>query len=102
MAMHAMTIDPRTGLPRNEKPPASTAAVVALVCGILLCLGPFTGIPAIIAGVLGRRAAREFPHTVGGKGMATAGLMLGILNVVLSLIATALAIQQFLDGMASG
>ena len=40
MAMHAMTIDPKTGLPRGEKAPASTAAVVALVCGILLCLGP--------------------------------------------------------------
>ncbi len=39
-----MTIDPKTGLPRGEKPPASTAAVVALVCGILLCLGPFTGV----------------------------------------------------------
>src|SRR3954452_19282896 len=56
MALHAMTIDPKTGLPRGEKPPASTAAVVALVCGILLCLGPFTGIPAIIAGVLARKA----------------------------------------------
>jgi hypothetical protein len=96
MAMHAMTIDPRTGLPRGEKPPASTAAVVALVCGILLCLGPFTGIPAIVAGVLGRKAAREFPQTVGGHGMATAGLALGIVNLVLSLFATALAIWQFL------
>src|SRR5688572_32349834 len=44
MAMHAMTIDPNTGLPRGEKPPASTAAAVALVCGALLCLGPLTGI----------------------------------------------------------
>jgi len=94
MAMHAMTIDPTTGLPRGEKPPASTAAVIALVCGILLCLGPFTGIPAIIAGVLGRKAAREFPEKVGGGGMATAGLVLGLLNVTLSLVATAFAIWQ--------
>jgi len=98
MAMHAMTIDPATGLPRGEKPPASTAAVVALVCGILLCLGPFTGIPAIIAGVLGRRAAREFPQTVGGRAMATAGLSLGLINVTLSLIATSFAIWQSLSG----
>src|SRR5687768_18534433 len=54
MAMHAMTIDPNTGLPKGEKPPASAAAVLALVCGILLCLGPLTGIPAIIAGFIGR------------------------------------------------
>jgi len=64
------------------------------VCGILLCLGPFTGIPAIIAGVLGRKAAREFPEKVGGGGMATAGLVLGLLNVTLSLVATAFAIWQ--------
>ena len=97
MAMHALTIDPNTGLPRGEKPPASTAAVVSLVCGILLCLGPFTGIPAIIAGVLGRKAAREAPQTVGGGGMATAGLALGLVNVALSLIATAFAIWQSLS-----
>jgi hypothetical protein len=86
MAMHAMTIDPNSGLPRGEKPPASISAVVSLVCGILLCLGPFTGIPAIIAGLLGRKAAREFPQTVGGSGMATAGLLLGIVNLGLSLL----------------
>ena len=96
MAMHALTIDPRTGLPRGEKAPASIAAVVALVCGILLCLGPFTGVPAIIAGVLGRKAAREFPQTVGGKGMATAGLVLGALNITLSLlVVSALALWHF-------
>ena len=94
MAMHAMTIDPMTGLPRGEKAPASTAAVVALVCGILLCLGPFTGIPAIIAGVLGRKAAREHPQTVGGSRMATAGLVLGIFNLVLSLISICVGLTR--------
>ena len=89
-----MTIDPKTGLPRGEKPPASTAAVVALVCGILLCLGPFTGIPAIIAGVLARKAARQYPQTVGGAGMGLAGILLGSLNLVLSAIAGLLARSQ--------
>ena len=86
MALHAMTIDPTTGLPRGEKPPASTAAVVALVCGILLCLGPFTGIPAIVAGLLARKAARQHPQSVGGSGMALAGIILGILNLPLSVL----------------
>jgi hypothetical protein len=71
-------------LPRGEKPPASTAAVVSLVCGILLCLGPFTGITAIVAGVIGRRAAAQQPASVGGYNMAWAGILLGILNLVLS------------------
>jgi hypothetical protein len=82
MAMHAMTIDPNTGLPKGEKPPASPAAVLALVCGILLCLGPLTGIPAIIAGFIGRSAAKKDPNNVGGSGMATAGIILGIVNII--------------------
>lgn len=87
-----MTIDPRTGLPRGEKPPASTAAVVALVCGILLCLGPITGLPAIIAGYVARHAARDQPASVGGSAMATAGIALGILNLVLSAIAATVGV----------
>jgi len=92
--MHAMTIDPQTGLPRGEKSPASTAAVIAFVCGILMCLGPFTALPAIVAGVLGRKAAREFPQTVGGRGMATAGLVLGIVNLSLFLLLLGLLIAR--------
>jgi len=82
MALHALTIDPRTGLPRGEKPPASTASVLALVCGILLCLGPLTGVTAVIAGLVARRAARERPAEVGGGGMALAGILLGCLNLL--------------------
>lgn len=81
--MHALTIDPRTGLPRGEKPPASTASVVALVCGILLCLGPLTGISAIVAGIVGRGEARARPRDVGGSGIALAGILLGALNLLL-------------------
>ena len=92
--MHAITIDPRTGLPRGEKPPASTAAVVALVCGILLCLGPFTGIPAIIAGAIGRRAAADQPEAVGGSSMALAGILLGVLNLLLSAVGLLIAIAS--------
>lgn len=84
MALHAMTIDPKTGLPKGESPPASTAAVVSLVCGVLLCLGPLTAFPAVIAGVIGRRAARDDPTGVGGSSMALIGLLLGILNLALS------------------
>jgi hypothetical protein len=97
MAMHAMTIDPKTGLPRGEKPPASTVAVVSLVCGILLCLGPFTGIPAILAGLLAQDAVRKHPQTVGGTRMAQAGIILGAVNLVLSAILVALCIYQFLN-----
>ena len=85
--MHALALDPRTGLPRGEKPPASTASVIALACGILLCLGPVTGLSAIIAGAVGRREARIRPREVGGSGIALAGILLGALNLTLSVAA---------------
>jgi hypothetical protein len=85
MALHAMTIDPKTGLPKGEKPPASPAAVLALVCGILLCLGPLTGLTAIVAGLVARGQAQRRPAQVGGGGMATIGILLGVLNLFLSL-----------------
>lgn len=89
MALHAMTIDPRTGLPKGEKPPASAAAVLSLVCGILLCLGPFTGLTAIVAGVVARAQAQKRPTSVGGAGMAALGIALGALNLCLSALGLA-------------
>ncbi len=84
MALHAMTIDPKTGLPKGEKPPAGPAAVLSLVCGMLLCLGPFTGLTAIVAGLVARGQAQRRPQAVGGRGMALAGILLGVLNLCVS------------------
>jgi len=89
MAFHALTIDPKTGLPRGEKPPAVPAAVLSLVCGMLLCLGPFTGLAAIVAGVIARGQVKRRPAVVGGAGMAAAGIALGVLNLLISLLALA-------------
>jgi hypothetical protein len=93
MALHAMTIDPKTGLPKGEKPPASPAAVLSLVCGILLCLGPLTGLTAIASGIVARGQAHRKPHAVGGQGMALAGILLGVLN----LFVTALGVVYYLS-----
>jgi hypothetical protein len=86
MAMHAMTIDPKTGLPKGEKPPASPAAVLSLVCGVLLCLGPVTGLTAIVAGLVARGQAQRKPAVTGGATMAGIGIALGVLNLLLSTI----------------
>ncbi|MCC6214055.1 MAG: DUF4190 domain-containing protein [Polyangiaceae bacterium] len=82
MALHAMTIEPATGLPRGEKPPATTSAVLSLVCGLLLCLGPVAGLTAIVAGLVARAAVRREPATNGGAGIALAGILLGVANLV--------------------
>jgi hypothetical protein len=82
MALHAMTIDPKTGLPKGEKPPASTAAVLSLVCGVLICL-PITGPVAIVAGLVARGQAQRKPSQVGGAGMALVGILLGVANLLL-------------------
>jgi Domain of unknown function (DUF4190) len=62
----------------------NSKAIWALVLGILglLCCGFFTGIPAII---LGKQAQNEIDRTggaQGGRGMATAGFVLGIIACV--------------------
>ncbi len=98
MALHSMSIDGRTGLPYGEAPPASTASVVALVAGFLLCLGPITGMVAVIAGFVGLRAAARDPAAVGGRGLATAGIVLGLVNLVVSAAAVALLLVRALAG----
>lgn len=54
-------------------------ASVVLQCGFL------TGIPAIIVGVKGMRAAKE--GTANNRGMSLAGVIIGIVMTVLSLLA---------------
>jgi hypothetical protein len=71
--------------------------VIALVCGILICLGPLTGFTAIIAGFVGRSRARARPDAVGGVGMATAGIVLGFVNLVLSLVGGLILLEYSLQ-----
>jgi hypothetical protein len=94
MALHAMTIDPKTGLPKGEKPPASPAAVLSLVCGVLLCLGPLTGLTAIGAGLVARGQAQRKPAVVGGRTMALIGILLGVLNLMLSAVGVLYYLSQ--------
>lgn len=60
-------------------------ATLALVFGCLIFLcGIFTGIPAIVLGIIGRKKAEELGGE--GRGKATAGLVLGIFNIVATII----------------
>jgi hypothetical protein len=62
------------------RPRGNGAAVASLIFGILGCIPEVTGLLAIILAVIALRRTRN--PNVGGKGLAAAGLTLGILSVV--------------------
>jgi hypothetical protein len=67
-------------------PKTDSSAVAALVCGIV---GVLCFIPAIVAIVLGVSARRRIDQSNGqltGRGMATAGFVLGIIWCVLTVV----------------
>ena len=65
--------------------PNSSMAVISLVAGILgLTFFPVLGsLVAIITGIMGRREVRESGGTLAGEGMATAGLVMGVIGISL-------------------
>ena len=91
-------------------PPRNGLATASLILGILslVCLGLFTGIPAIICGHLARGKARRAPEEFGGAGMALSGLVLGYIGVVVNLVGVIgllyyfSAVQQAVSGGGPG
>ena len=65
------------------RPPADSKAVAALVLGTLALLGTFCllgpplGVPAVVFGVLAHRDIARAGGMAAGRGMATAGIVLG-------------------------
>ncbi|HEX7740531.1 MAG TPA: DUF4190 domain-containing protein [Marmoricola sp.] len=73
-------------------PPAHDHASLALGLGLagllgsVFCIGPLASPFAIGFGISARRAIRREPGRWGGEGMATAGIVLGIIGVVLLVV----------------
>jgi uncharacterized protein DUF4190/zinc ribbon protein len=84
--------------------PNSTAAIVSLVFGILSWVGLFFigGIVAVVAGHMARNEIRNSGGQIGGSGMATAGLILGYINIGLSVLACLGFFLLVMIGSASG
>ncbi len=57
-----------------------------------LCCSIFTGIPAIVVGFLGMQAANEGRAT--NKGMSIAGIVLGVLSIVLLIVSYATGLNE--------
>ena len=85
----------------EKQKPWSGLAIASLVGGVLsLGTGFLTGIPAVVCGHLGRARIRKSGDGLRGKGMALAGLILGYVMsvvsvlVVLSFFAAQVAIKK--------
>lgn len=65
-----------------------TLAIVSLVCGILglTCCGIIAPIAAIITGFMARGKANENPLMYGGSGMAMAGIIMGFLSLIITVV----------------
>ena len=57
-------------------------AITSFVFGLILCLGPLTGLPAIICGHVAHARTRRSPREFGGAGLAIAGFVLGYVNIL--------------------
>ena len=74
--------------PASTMTQTSNLATFALILGILSWIFlPFVAaVGAVITGHMGRRQIRESNGHLTGEGLATAGLVLGYLNIALSLL----------------
>jgi hypothetical protein len=86
-----MSNEPYQGRPLSPTAPPpenSTLSIVSLVSGILAWfLLPFIGaIAAIITGHMAKAEIRDSMGRLGGDGMATAGLVLGYVQIVFCII----------------
>lgn len=90
-------MNPAAPLPAQRSGLAVASLVLGLV-GIVLCLGPLAGIPAVICGHMAHSQIRKSGGTIGGDGMATAGLVTGYISIVLVFVIgllAAIAIPNF-------
>ena len=77
--------------------PTSTSAIVSLIAGILGFAGfPIIGsIVAILMGYAARKETRSIPPKAAGDGMATAGIIMGWIQIVLAIVGICCFIAYF-------
>jgi hypothetical protein len=78
-------------------------AVWSLVLGILslLCLGLLAGVPAIILSVSAKRRIRSSAEPLGGGGLATAGLVTGIIGTAWSALVLLIVVPLAIFGSST-
>ena len=107
----AVTVDAPGGAwprpqPEFQPPPAGMAiaprkdryAIVALVIGLVTWLIPLAGLAAIACAMVARRHFRQSRSGLAGRGLATAGLVLGVIQCVAWLfVAVVFVIKQSIE-----
>ena len=85
-------------------PQTSGLAIASLVCGIasfVFCLGPLTGIAAVITGTKGRQEIDRSGGRQTGREMATAGLILGWVAIGITVAAIVIGVLFAVLGPSS-
>jgi hypothetical protein len=73
------------GQPQQTSPLAITSLVLGIV-GIPCCTVFVLGIAAVVTGVLARKQIAESQGRIKGGGMALAGLVLGVISIVIAAV----------------
>jgi|SRR6478609_11354327 len=83
-------------------PPNADGAVTSLVLGIvsLLFCGLLSGIPAVITARRATRAIDQSQGQLGGRGLATAGFVTGLIGTIWSGLALGFVVVVFIFGSA--
>jgi len=79
----------------------ATAALVLGVLGLVTC-GPFAAIPAVIVGRSAQREIDASRGTLSGRGLASAGVVLGWVEIGLMAFAVLVGVFVFVFGGALG
>ena len=74
---------------------ASGLAIASLVCGLIICCWPLTGIAAVICGHLAM--AKINRGEAGGKTLATVGLVLGYIGIALGILSIILQLAGVVE-----
>jgi hypothetical protein len=77
--------------------PTSPLAIVSLIAGIMGFMGfpVIASIVAILTGYAARKETRSVPPKAAGDGMATAGIIMGWIQIVLAVVAICCFIAYF-------
>lgn len=86
----------------SQQTKTSSNAIISLICGILAWLGLFGlgGVVAVIFGHVAKKEIRTADEQIDGDGMATAGLILGYLNLAMTVLGALLAMLVIVGAIA--